>query len=352
VIVIGGGVTGCACSLALAEGGLRVRLHEARSVAAGASGRNAGFALRGGASSYDAARASLGADRARLLWELSERALGRMAELAGNDFRLTGSLRLAADEAELAGLEAEHDALREDGFTVEWAPRLGAPLRRLYTGAIVHPGDGMLHPVRWVRRLAVRAAAAGAEILEASPVAAVELDAPVVVVATDGVVARLLPELGRAVVPVRGQMLVTEQLPRMLFDRPHYARHGFDYWVQLPDRRLVVGGKRDQSPETENTDVEEPTALIQTSLDGFVAELFGSPKRVTHRWAGIWGQTPDLLPLAGLVPGREGVWVAGGYSGHGNVLGFACGELVAHAILGERVPELALFDPTRLSPDH
>jgi glycine/D-amino acid oxidase-like deaminating enzyme len=43
------------------------------------------------------------------------------------------------------------------------------------------------------------------------------------------------------------------------------------------------------------------------------------------------------------------VWIAGGYSGHGNALGFACGDLVARAILGERVLELDLFDPARFA---
>ena len=54
------------------------------------------------------------------------------------------------------------------------------------------------------------------------------------------------------------------------------------------------------------------------------------------------------MPLAGRVPGHGGVWVAAGYSGHGNVLGLACGELVAQAILGRPAPELELFDPARL----
>jgi glycine/D-amino acid oxidase-like deaminating enzyme len=53
------------------------------------------------------------------------------------------------------------------------------------------------------------------------------------------------------------------------------------------------------------------------------------------------------MPLVGPVPEREAVWVAGGYSGHGNALGLACGDLVARAILGERPPELDLFDPAR-----
>src|SRR5438093_504885 len=83
VVVVGGGVTGCACALTLARHGLRVRLHEARTVAGGASGRNGGFALRGGAVAYDVARSELGRERARALWELTERTLDLMASLAG-----------------------------------------------------------------------------------------------------------------------------------------------------------------------------------------------------------------------------------------------------------------------------
>jgi len=52
----GGGVTGCACAHVLTKAGRRVRLHEAREIAGGASVRNGGFALRGGAPPYDAAR--------------------------------------------------------------------------------------------------------------------------------------------------------------------------------------------------------------------------------------------------------------------------------------------------------
>ena len=78
-------------------------------------------------------------------------------------------------------------------------------------------------------------------------------------------------------------------------------------------------------------------------------QLVGYRPRVTHRWAGIWGTTPDLEPLVGPVPGQEGVWVAGGYSGHGNALGLACGDLVARAILGDEPSELAIFDPARFT---
>jgi glycine/D-amino acid oxidase-like deaminating enzyme len=348
VAVIGGGVTGCACALSLAERGVRVRLHEAHEIAAGASGRNGGFALRGAAVPYDQARIDLGAECARRLLELTERALERIAQLAGDAFRPVGSLRLAAADGELNELRREHDALLEDGFDVEWLDELAPPLDRLYRGALHHPGDGALDPARWVRRLARHAAEAGADIREGDAVTVDGVGADVVVVASDGFTASLLPELAHVVRPTRGQVLATEPLPDLLYARPHYARGGYDYWQQLPDRRLVLGGRRDASFATEDTDTVATSPLIQERLDELVHRLTSRSPRVTHRWAGIWGTTPDLMPLAGPVPGRDDVWVAGGYSGHGNVLGLACGELVARAILGETPPELELFDPARL----
>jgi glycine/D-amino acid oxidase-like deaminating enzyme len=89
--------------------------------------------------------------------------------------------------------------------------------------------------------------------------------------------------------------------------------------------------------------------VIQEALESFVTGLVGRPVAITHRWAGLFGLVPDFLPVVGRVPGQDGVWIAGGYTGHGNVLGFLCGRLVADAILGRPVaPEIASFDPARL----
>ncbi|HEY2327401.1 MAG TPA: FAD-dependent oxidoreductase [Gaiellaceae bacterium] len=347
VAVIGGGVTGCSCALTLARRGVRVRLHEARTVAGGASGRNGGFALRGAAVPYDVAREQHGDAAARWLMELSEGALDRMGELAGDALRRVGSLRLAADDAELEALRREHDALRADGFAVEWVDRLESPLDRLYLGAIIHPRDGALTPARWVRRLAAHAADAGADIREHDAVDVATVDADVVVVAGDGFTAALLPELAALVRPTRGQVLATEPLDVMRYAQPHYARDGYDYWHQLPDGRLVIGGSRDAALDDENTAVEDVTDVVQRRIESLAEQLIGARVPVAKRWAGIWGTTPDQLPLVGRVPGRENVWVAGGYSGHGNALGFACGDLVARAVLGEAQPELGLFAPAR-----
>jgi len=347
--IVGAGVTGCACALALAEAGLRVRVVDARRVAEGASGRNGGFALRGTAASYDQVVASFGRERALALWQWTERELDAMGELAGDAFRRLGSLRLAADAEEREDLRDELEALRADGLDAEWIDAPGGPLAGRFTAAIRHPTDAVLQPARMVRRLAARAAAAGVELVEGQRVADVsELDAGTVVVATDGYPSGLLGELEGLIVPTRGQVLATEPLPERLFETPHYGRHGFDYWHQTGDGRIVAGGFRDVSLEQEFTAEEAVTDTVQRALETFVNDLVGRELRVDYRWAGIFGLVLDFLPVVGPVPGSAGTWVAGGYSGHGNVLGFACGRLVARALLGDRDPLLDLFEPARL----
>ena len=349
VAIVGGGITGCSCALALAEAGLRVTLYEAREIAGGASGRNGGFALRGGAAAYPVIVESIGRERAASLWRWTERELQELARMAGDAFRPTGSLRIAADDEERAELEEEYAALRADGFDVEWRDELSPPLRDRYPAAIFHPPDGVLQPARVARRLAERAAAAGVEIHEHARITSVgETGASTVVIATDGYPSGLAGELEGLIVPTRGQVIATEPVPERLFEVPHYGRHGYDYWHQAADGRIIAGGFRDVSLREEFTADEVLTPKVQRALEDFVASLVGRPLRVDYRWAGIFGMVFDFLPAVGRVSGEDGLWIAGGYSGHGNVLGFACGRLVARAILDDRDPLLDLFEPNRL----
>ena len=349
VVVIGAGVTGCAAALRLAESGRRVRVYDARGVAEGASGRNGGFALRGMPASFDVTAASVGEETARALTAWTERALDTIEGLAGDSFRRVGSLRIAVDEEEREELRAEYEALVAAGFAAEWVVAFEPPLEGRFTAALRHPPDGVLQPARWVRRLAGLAADAGVEIREHAHVSSLdEFHGAAVVVCNDGYPSGLLGPIEGLVIPTRGQVIATEPIPERLFEVPHYGRHGFDYWHQTEDGRIVAGGFRDVSFDTEFTADEHLTEPVQYALHAFVNGLLGRELRVDYAWAGIFGMVMDFLPVVGRVPERDNVWVAGGYSGHGNVLGFACGELVAQAVLGQDAPFLDVFDPERL----
>ena len=48
---------------------------------------------------------------------------------------------------------------------------------------------------------------------------------------------------GRArglIIPTRGQMIATEPVPERLFPMPHYGRHGYDYWHQDEEGRILA----------------------------------------------------------------------------------------------------------------
>ena len=352
VAVVGGGVTGLACARLLADAGLRVRVLEARRVASGASGRNGGFALRGLARRY--------ADvRDPELMRLTEEALERLAELAGDAFRQVGSLYIANSDTEFALVQAEHDALRADGFTSELVSREDLPpsLRSAYTGGLYHATDGVLEPGRWGHRLAELAARAGAAIAEDTRALRLEettvasaygtVSADHVVVATDGYTDGLVDELDAAVMRVRNQVVATAPLEERIFEHAVYARNGYDYWQQARDGRVVAGGRRDTDEETEATGEEGVTPSIQRQLEALVGEVVGRAPEITHRWSGILAFTGDRLPLVGRVPGRDRLWASLGYSGHGNALAVWCGEAVARAILGKEDPRLERFNPGR-----
>ena len=346
VEIVGAGITGISAALTLAAAGKRVRVHDARRVAEGASGRNGGFALRGGAMPYDRAREWLGAERAAEYWRLTELALDRLAALAGDALQRTGSLRLAVDEEERDEIRAEFEALGEDGFEAEWRTDL---VRHRFPAAIFHPGDAAVQPARLVRRLAMQAAEAGVSIVEHHRVESVdELEAEQILVATDGYPSGLLGTLEGLIIPTRGQMIATEPFTDLLFECPHYGRHGFDYWQQTPDGRILAGGFRDVALDSEFTTDELITAPVQSALEAFVSDLVGRPVRIAQRWAGIFGLVLDFLPVVGRVPDTDRLWVAGGYSGHGNVLGFLCGDLAARAMLDDVHSLLGMFDPGRL----
>ena len=89
--------------------------------------------------------------------------------------------------------------------------------------------------------------------------------------------------------PVRGQMLcTTPQSP--IFERPIYADHGFDYWRQKPDGRIVLGGWRNLDPDSEVGYDETLHGDIQDSMTRFLRQFNGlASVQIETRWSGIMG---------------------------------------------------------------
>jgi gamma-glutamylputrescine oxidase len=345
--VIGAGVGGLSCARSLAQRGVETVVLERATVAGGASGRNGGFLLAGMAAFYVDAREQHGREQARLTYARTLEAQAEIYELAaelgvGDAARRTGLLRVSASEQEAEHVRRHVEALRADGFPAELVERdaLPAALHRSFHNACLTDHDGALHPARWIRALAHGAEQAGARIHERTevtgPVSAGEVRttggtvrARHVVVAADGALPALMPALQDRVRARRLHMVATEPLPDRLVDCPVYARWGYEYFQQVPDGRLVAGGFSDLDGDHSYTDRDEGNRDVWDRIERYLEQDLGVRAPIGHRWVGTVGYTKDGRPMVGE---DAGVYYAGGYSGHGNVIGYLAGQQLADLI--------------------
>lgn len=357
-IVVGAGICGVAAALALERRGLRVAVVERGAVASGASGRNAGFLMRGAADHYADAIRLYGRERARAVWKWTEDNLADLRREGIEDlpsYRRVPSCLLALSEKQAEELTRSAALLREDGFEVEWVTdgddsvfgNRGSGV----LGALVNPNDASINPIHLVRHLAGKLCGT---IHENEPVLAIEphaaggsrdgelvavrtparvFVAPRVLLATNAYAPLLIPSLSALVTPRRGQMFALRNAPDAEGRRPlrlaysYYANHGSEYLRQTADGTVVIGGCRTYFAGREIGYEDTTTDWVQRALEAFAARLLGpafSAADITTRWSGVMGFSPDGLPLVGPLPEfpAGNVWFCGAFTGHGMSMGF------------------------------
>ena len=348
--VVGLGASGLAAIAALLERGLSVVGVDAGRVAAGAAGRNGGFLIGGPELALHRAIERWG-EAAVELYRATLAELDELAALLGPDVvRRVGSIRLAglpgeprsdaeaADRArELADCAEQRAALRGNGIAVE---DYDGPLGR----GLFLPDDAATNPAVRATRLA-SALAARAALHEHTAVTRIgpkqvvtergTISADVVIVAVDGRLDVLLPQLANSVRTARLQMLATAPIDARL-PCPVYGRWGYDYGQQLPDGRLFVGGGRDRFADTEWTADGQPSEPVQAYIETVAERLAGRAVEVTDRWAASVGYTADERPLCTTV--ADGVVAIGGYNGTGNLVGPVAARAAVALVLDGTTP--------------
>lgn len=369
IAVVGGGIVGVSTAywLKREHPDLEIVLLEADRLAAGASGRNAGFLLQGTSSDFESDVATHGLDKTRRLWQFSQDNRDLIAqELSARAFQLeaTGSLTVAGSYEEDERLRRSVSGMRAAGFPVAYI-REDETNRRLvargFLGSLFMPSGAMLHPVLLVRHIAEQS---GAQLLEGHKVLSVmgeendiTLETPVrrirtkrVVLALNAYLPQLIPALARYVSPVRAQMFATERMASRWLQVPAYTHDGYYYIRQLADGSVLLGGARHRHEIEERGYVDATTRSLQDDLESFLHGHFpqteGLP--VVQRWSCVMGFSPDGLPVVGEVPGITGSYYATGFTGHGMGYGFRFGRLMAQMTRrGFDATDADLFDGDR-----
>jgi gamma-glutamylputrescine oxidase len=325
VCVIGLGGSGLVALGALHDAGVDAIGIDAADVGAGAAGRNGGLLLAGLADFHHDAVRTLGHERALTLYRRTLTELDDVFAAFPECTRRTGSLRIAASAEELDDCRAQLAQMQRDDLPAEW-----------YEGpegsGLLIPTDGVMQPLARARELARTAHKRGARMYANTRATAVSGSAvrtergtircARVIVAVDGRLELLLPELAPRVRTARLQMLATAPAHDVSVPRPVYWRDGYEYWQQLPDGSLALGGFRDTAIEAEWTPHAEPSSAIQQRLEQFLREHIGTAAPITHRWAASVSYSTDGAPVCEEV--RDGVFTIGAYSGTGNIVGALC----------------------------
>lgn len=333
--VVGLGGSGLSCiSEALAIGVRSVLGIDARDVGGGAGGRNGGVLLSGTVDYHHDAVERLGRERALAITARTEAELRRIASETPSVTRFHGSLRIAFDDAEFADCAKQFEAMRADGLPVE---RYEGPEGR----GLLFPTDGVMQPLTRCRMLATQAMERGARLYASTAARSIEpgrvrtdthtITARHVVVAVDGKLEGLFPELLAEVRTARLQMLAAAPDLPLRFPRPVSLRYGYDYWQQLEDGSILLGGGRDRAEEAEWTTDDVPSDAVQDHLTRTLRERLGVRSEVTHRWAASVSFTDTGLPIFRSF--GDGVTVLGAYSGTGNVIGAVLGRAAARLAL-------------------
>ena len=354
VAILGAGFTGLWAALTLARRGVRVVVLDAHRVGFGASGRNGGQVHSGFNKGQDWLEARLGTDAARALWALSEAAKKNLRDFCEThapeaEYRsgiAHGAYSMAerdelAREADYMARTYDHEIHVMDRS--QFAELVKSPL---YRGGTLDPSGGHLHPLAYAQALARSAEAGGAVIHECSEVTEIvrgakatlktakgSVTADQVIVAGNGYLPNILPQVNATVMPINSFIAATEPLPQkwqeVLSQDIAVADSKFvvNYYRFSADRRFLFGGRESYSIGFPD---DIATALV-ARMHRLFPQLEGV--KIDYVWGGALGITPTRLPMVKRI--APNIIAAGGFSGQGVALSGMAGRIMAEAILGD-----------------
>jgi len=358
VLIIGGGIHGCALARELALRGRRVTVLERSVPGAEASSAAGGILGPHLESAHGDAFLSLG----RYSLGLYPDWIAELEEDAGQSvgFHRCGGMRLCFDPSQLDALKSQADAMAAAGLPARWLdqegckalePNLGLPL-----GGIHFPEEAQVEPRLLMAALTVSARKAGATFVSDTVLSIEEEGLGVLcssglrraqqVVLAAGAWTTTLRGVGlspESVAPARGQMLQLRCQKRpagpVLFSERGYVIPRSDGTVLIGSTLEFVGFKRGVTVQGMRDILDTGIQLLPALADA----------RLDDSWSGFRPWTPDQLPILGPAP-RDGLWFSTGHYRNGILLAPGSATLLADSIEGiEPEVELEPFSPRRFA---
>ncbi|KJS81429.1 MAG: FAD-dependent oxidoreductase [Peptococcaceae bacterium BICA1-8] len=350
IVIIGGGVIGCALAYQLARRGVKdIVVLEKEYLTSGATGRCGAGVRQQWATETNCLLAK---ESVRMFENMNEE-LGYSKDI---EFKQKGYLLLAYTDDQWNQFKKNVKLQKSLGIPVEMVKPQKAkeivPHLNIegLIGATYCGTDGHANPFHVTYAYAEAARKLGVKIETYTEVIGFEVEkgkikkvktnrgdiyAPIVVNCAgphSGEIAKMAGE-EIPIYPERHQALVTEPV-ESIQDPMVISFHHHIYCQQVPHGSFVMG----------MGDPNEPTSFNQKSSWQFLEEMAQKVVsilpplkdiRVVRQWAGLYDMSPDANPVIDELASVKGFYTVAGFSGHGFMVAPITGVMVAQLILGE-----------------
>ncbi|MFL5626167.1 MAG: glycine oxidase ThiO [Ktedonobacteraceae bacterium] len=355
VVIVGGGVIGCAIAYYLSQAGAKVTVVERDKIAAEASSAAAGLLAPLGELSEPGAVTDL----FLASWSLYPELIPVLEAASGVQvaYHRPGSLHIVTNPQEASSLRQQLSAWMSLGAQVTWLTgdeaRAQEPLLASNVEAAIYaPQEGSMLPPAMTRAYAGAAIHLGAHFAEQTEITGIQHTASRVtgvqtalgetipcqhlVIATGAWSAYWSQLLGfpLPVHPLRGQILSLRQpaspLQHILFGQDIYL-------VPKLDGTIYVGATVEQAGFEKCITVGGISWLLSSAVK--LAPALESAS-IVNLWAGLRPGSPDSRPILGKAPGWENVTLATGHTATGFELSAITGQTIAELVTSGRTPEI------------
>jgi glycine/D-amino acid oxidase-like deaminating enzyme len=367
VAIVGGGFTGVATALELAERGLSVVLCEANQIGWGATGRNGGQitgSLSGDKAMEREFRRTLGDKAADFVWDLRWRGhdiiRSRVAKYNIDCDLKFGHMQTALTAGQLTELQDTYAQGCAHGMDDELQMVSKADMpdyleTDLYIGGLLNRKNMHVHSLNLCLGQAQAVVSLGGKVFENSKVIEIAHGPnPVIRTEHGSVRADKVMLAGNAYHLLEQHKLRGKLFPASLANmataplsdedaaaiNPHDiavydGRFVLDYYRLTADKRVMFGGGTNYS----GRDSQDVARELRPALERTFPRLKGI--EIDYSWSGMDGIILNRIPQVGRI--GSSVFYVQGYSGHGIALSHILAEITAECISGDGA-EFAVFE--------
>lgn len=347
IVIVGGGIVGCACAAALAKHGQRVALVEPNTIGGGATAAGMGHLVVMDDNPDELALTRLSLE----LWRQLVSQNG--GEFHRHEFSQCGTLWVAADQEEMDVAVHKCRVLNEHGvnaelLTAEQMYEHEPQLRPGLAGGVLVNDDALVYPPKSAQILLEQAMNFGTQLVRDRVVGieehGVRLQSGTIIrareiVIANGIAAReLIPDL-----PLRykkGHLLITDRYPRFIrhqlvelgYIKSAHAADGDSVAFNLqprPTGQVFIGSSRQFDVTHKEVDPAMLKKMLARAIE-YVPQL--AQLKAIRSWTGFRAATPDGMPYIGPHPHYKNVWMATGHEGLGITTSLATADLIKDAI--------------------